>query len=140
MATMLDREFFRDLSEHAQLTVTKISESASETGIPFIPVISTMQRRRQLIPEKRLSTTSFGEERGRFTRWGPSSGVLVVGIPYIVPRAWLHSICPETSVVLSEASKRDLKKVFQNRHLVGTDQEFEGSHLMVKEWWRFVTV
>ncbi len=140
MATMLDREFFRDLSEHAQLTVTKISESASETKIPFIPIISTRQQRRQTSPEKRLCTTSFGEERRRFTRWGPSSGVLVVGIPYIVPRAWLHSICPETSVVLSEASKRDLKKVFQNRHLVGTDQEFEGSHLIAKEWLRFVTV
>lgn len=50
--------------------------------------------------------------------------------PYIVPRAWLHRIRPKTWVNLTEVSKRDLRRVFKNRHLVATGEPFEGSHVV----------
>lgn len=132
MATMLDRESLRDLSEHAQLTAIKISAFASETGTPFIPILGTRQVNPEY-PTNRVSTTSSGAERYKLGWWDPGSGVLVVEIPYIVPRAWLHRIHSGTLVTLTESSKRDLMKVFENRHLVGTDQEFEGVHLLEKK-------
>lgn len=129
MGTMLDGESLRDFSEHAQLTVIKISASASATGIPFIPILGTRQIKPEY-PTNRVSTTSSGAERSKLGWWDPGSGVLVVEIPHIVPRAWLHRIHSDTVVTLTEPSKRKLKKVFENRHLVGTDQEFEGRHLL----------
>lgn len=118
-------------SEHAHLTVPKISTSAVAMGTPYIPLVTTRQR----LQYKRtnidiVTTTSFGTERDRLVMWEPGSGILVVEVPHIVPRSWLHRIRPETMVILTLASRSDVKKVFENRHLVATDEKFEGCHLV----------
>jgi len=134
MATLLDRESPRKFLTHAQLTVSKISASASETRIPFIPIMTAKQQRRQEKKMYRLYTSSTGEERNILTRWELGSGVLVEAFPYIVPRSWLHEIRPDTCVELTYASQQLLMKVFENRHLVAADVEFEGSHFIEKAW------